>query len=165
MSNDSIYKVYLKGMDTWVDVSKEFYYEYYRPIWRIRKNMQEKNVCRCPKDRFHLCDGICCGCEFYGVEIVSLDQPIGDGNICLGDTLFDENDTPEKKCIQKETIAALYAAIEKLPETEKTIIYLLLEGKTGDEIRSTMGFRGLNNVSYWKKKAYTALRELMEPYH
>jgi len=164
MANSKKYKVYLKGMDTWVDVTEDFYYEYYRPIWRKRKNMQKKNVCGCPKDRFHLCDGVCCGCDFYRVEVVSLDQPIADGNICLGDTLCDKNDTPENRYIQKETIAALYDAIETLPEIERTIINLILEGKTGDEIRIIMGFRSLPNVSYWKRRAYSALRKLMEPY-
>ena len=165
MSSDTKYKVYLKGMDIWVDVTKEFYYEYDRPIWRKRKNMQDKNVCRCPKDRFHLCDGICCGCEFYDTVIFSLDQPIGDGNICVGDTLYDEDNTPENRCIQKETMAALNSAIETLPEIEKSIVYLILEGKTGDEIRKIMGFRNISNVAYWKNRAYAVLRKLMEPNH
>ena len=107
MSSDKKYKVYLKGMDKWVDVTKEFYYEYYRPIWRKRKNMQDKNVCRCPKDRFHLCDGICCGYEFYDTVIFSLDQPIGDGNICFGDTLYDEDDTPGKQMYSKRNNSSI----------------------------------------------------------
>lgn len=129
MSNDSKYKVYLKEMDIWVDVTKDFYYEYYRPIWRQRKKMQDKRVCGCPKDRFHLCDGVCCGCEFYSVDIVSFYQPIGDGNICLGDTLCNEIDTQENRYIEQEITSALYEAIETLPEIEKKIVYLILEGK------------------------------------
>ena len=71
----------------------------------------------------------------------------------------------ENRCIQKETIAALNAAIETLPEIKKSIVYLILEGKTGDEIRKTMGFRNISNVAYWKNRAYTVLRKLMESNH
>ncbi len=84
--------------------------------------------------------------------------------LCLGDIVCDEDDTPENKCIEKETNEALYAAIETLPEIEKRVIYLILDGKTGPEIMRIMHFRNRSIVSYWKQRAFDTLRVLMEPY-
>ena len=42
-------KYFIPVSGQWVEVSKEIYYEYYRPIWRTRNNAKYRNQCHCPK--------------------------------------------------------------------------------------------------------------------
>lgn len=43
------YKVYIHRLKTWVEVTEEQYYAYYRDIWATRKRAQAHGQCMCPK--------------------------------------------------------------------------------------------------------------------
>lgn len=58
------YKVYIHRLKTWVEVTEEQYYAYYRDIWATRKRAQAHGQCMCPKSKTWMCDGDCLGCEF-----------------------------------------------------------------------------------------------------
>lgn len=58
------YKVYIHRFKTWVEVTEEQYYTYYRDIWATRKRTQAHGQCMCPKSKTWMCDGNCLACEF-----------------------------------------------------------------------------------------------------
>ncbi len=158
------YQIYLKGLDKWTEVTEEYYYAYYRPIWNTRKKMQKKNKCCCPKDKLHLCDGICSDCKFYKSGSGSLNIPVGDGDICMEYTLFVCETSVESDYQEKQLIAKLYEEIAILPEIEKNICLLVLEGKTDTEIARALKLNHQANVVYRKRKAYRTLREKLEDF-
>ena len=68
------YKVYIHRLKTWVDVTEEQYYAYYRDIWATRKRAQAHGRCMCPKTKIWMCDGDCLVCEFRAAgDTLSLD--------------------------------------------------------------------------------------------
>ena len=48
-AQDRDYKIYIPSTHQFVPVTKEVYYDYYRPIWRIRKQAQKYGQCMCPQ--------------------------------------------------------------------------------------------------------------------
>ena len=80
-----------------VPTDKDFYYEWYRPIWAQRKRAQAHGECVCPRSELWKCDGSCEECEFRGAgEMLSLDYSYTDkkGNeVRPVDNLEDERET------------------------------------------------------------------------
>lgn len=149
-----------------VEVSKEIYYEYMRPIWRTRKRAQTYKECICPQSQLWKCDGICQGCKFHtNGMFISSDTPIGgeDDEITLGDTLSDSNMLPDAALINAELIKALYSALEDIDPDGKTICKLFMENKTDREIAAVLG-KPQSTISYIKKKAFEALRKALKDY-
>jgi len=62
---DREYKVYIPSTHQFIPVTKEFYYEYYRPIWRIQKEAQKHGQCMCPRSKLWRCDGCCLDCPYH----------------------------------------------------------------------------------------------------
>lgn len=74
------YKVYIHRLKTWVEVTEEQYYAYYRDIWATRKRAQAHGQCMCPKSKTWMCDGDCLACEFRTAgDNLSLDYTVEDG--------------------------------------------------------------------------------------
>ena len=74
------YKVYIHRLKTWVEVTEEQYYAYYRDIWATRKRTQAHGQCMCPKSKTWMCDGDCLACEFRAAgDNLSLDYTVEDG--------------------------------------------------------------------------------------
>ena len=74
------YKVYIHHLKTWVEVTEEQYYAYYRDIWATRKRTQAHGQCMCPKSKTWMCDGDCLACEFRAAgDNLSLDYTVEDG--------------------------------------------------------------------------------------
>lgn len=61
-SPDREYKVYIPSTHQFIPVAKEFYYEYYRPIWHTQKEAQKHDQCMCPRSKLWRCDGCCLDC-------------------------------------------------------------------------------------------------------
>ena len=59
------YQIYVKELNQLVPVSKEVYYEYYRPIWRLQKAMRNSKQCMCPQKQLWMCDGCCVDCVHH----------------------------------------------------------------------------------------------------
>ena len=106
------YKVYIHHIKTWVEVTEEPDYAYYRDIWATRKRAQAHGQCICPKSKTRMCDGDCLACEFRAAgDNLSLDYTVEDdeGNQkSWADDLPD--DTPDAQSIMedRELLCALY---------------------------------------------------------
>ena len=131
---------------------------------RLVNEMSREQVLRAYVDKLHLCDGICSDCKFYKSGSVSLNTPIGDGDISMEDTLVDCETSVESDYQEKQLIAKLYEEIAILPEIEKNICLLVLEGKTDTEIARALKLNHQANVVYRKRKAYRTLREKLEDF-
>ena len=98
------YKVYIHRLKTWVEVTEEQYYAYYRDIWATRKRAQAHGQCMCPKSKTWMCDGDCLACEFRAAgDNLSLDYTVEDGEgnqKSWADDLPD--DTPNAQSIMED---------------------------------------------------------------
>ena len=66
------YYIVLQGKK--VEVSKERYYEHYRPIWRTQDKMQRRGECICTKANLWKCEGICQDCPYYSPKADSIED-------------------------------------------------------------------------------------------
>lgn len=148
-----------------IEVSDEIYYEYYRPIWRERKQSQNSGRCRCTRNELWKCDGICTGCKYYASgNQCSLDVEIeGQEGVTLKDIL------PETKCSldelveTKELYEALHTALSQLFPMQKAICEHLMNGKTEREIALLLG-KSQSTINYQKQKTFKVLREILKNY-
>lgn len=53
-----------------IPVSEEIYYEYYRPIWAIRKRAQAHGQCMCPGSKLWKCNGDCPACSYHAAALI-----------------------------------------------------------------------------------------------
>lgn len=71
------YHISCKSAKRWMDVTEEVYQDYMRMCDRIRKKKQYHKECKCPRNKYWLCDGCCDDCEFkVPGRVTSLDAPI-----------------------------------------------------------------------------------------
>lgn len=112
------YKVYIHRLKTWVEVTEEQYYAYYRDIWATRKRTQAHGQCMCPKSKTWMCDGDCLACEFRAAgDNLSLDYTIEDGEGNQKSWADDlQDDTPDAQSIMedRELLCALYQKLQEL---------------------------------------------------
>ena len=134
------YKVYVHRLKTWVEVTEEQYYAYYRDIWATRKRAQAHGQCMCPKSKTWMCDGDCLACEFRAAgDNLSLDYTVEDGEGNQKSWADDlQDDTPDAQSI--------------------------MEGKSERDIASIMGYNNQSAVNYRKQKAFDRLRVLLGDY-
>lgn len=57
-----------------IPVEEEFYYAWYRPIWRMRGKARRNGECMCTKKNFWKCEGVCLDCPFYSRRYKSLNE-------------------------------------------------------------------------------------------
>ena len=132
------YKVYIHRLKTWVEVTEEQYYAYYRDIWATRKRAQTHGQCMCPKSKTWMCDGDCLACEFRAAgDNLSLDYTVEDGEgnqKSWADDLPD--DTPNAQSIMedRELLCALYQKLQELDPEGRRICELIMEGKSERDI-------------------------------
>ena len=162
------YKVYIHRLKTWVEVTEEQYYAYYRDIWATRKRAQAHGQCMCPKAKTWMCDGDCLVCEFRAAgDNLSLDYTVEDGEgnqKSWADDLPD--DTPNTQSIMedRELLCALYQKLQELDPEGRRICELIMEGKSERDIASIMGYSNQSAVNYRKQKAFDRLRVLLGDY-
>ena len=106
------YKVYIHRLKTWVEVTEEQYYTYYRDIWATRKRAQAHGQCMCPKSKTWMCDGDCLACEFRAAgDNLSLDYTVEDGEgnrKSWADDLPDDAPNAQSIMEDRELLCALY---------------------------------------------------------
>lgn len=161
------YKVYIHRLKTWVEVTEDQYYAYYRPIWRTRYHAQKNGECNCTKAQVWRCDGICPGCPFCTVgKKVSLDTPIGgeDDELTLGDVLADDAPTVASILTDKELLQALYEELERLDPEGKRICQLIMEGQSEREAAATMSMPRSTFKRHWAK-TQSKLRDKLKDYY
>ena len=161
-------KVYIHSLKTWVEVTEEQYYAYYRDIWATRKRAQAHGQCMCPKSKFWMCDGDCLICEFHAAgDRLSLDYAVedGDGNQkCWVDDMKDDTADIQSIAEDHDLLCALYQKLQELDPEGRRICELILEGKTERDIASIMGFNNQSTVNYKKQRAFDSLRTLLHDY-
>lgn len=162
------YKVYIHRLKTWVDVTEEQYYAYYRDIWAARKRAQAHGQCMCPKNKTWTCDGDCLTCEFRAAgDVLSLDFVITDEEGREKrwiDNLQDDSPDAQSIAEDKELLAVLREKLQELDPDGRRICELLMEGKTERDIASAMGYAHQSAVNHRKRKAFDQLRSLLHDY-
>lgn len=58
------YRIYDKTTKQWYEIPEDQYREYDRWRTALRKRMQYRGECFCPRSKWWLCDGNCLDCEF-----------------------------------------------------------------------------------------------------
>ena len=149
------YKVYIRRLKTWVEVTKEQYYAYYRGIWAIRKRAQAHGQCMCPKSKIWLCDGDCLACEFRSAgDTLSLDYTVKDseGNQKRrADGLWDDSQDVQSILEDRELLDALYEELRKLDPEGRRICELILQGRSEREAAVTMNMARSTFKRHWGK--------------
>lgn len=69
------YRIYDKTIKQWYEIPEDQYREYDRWRTALRKRIQYRGECFCPRSKWCLCDGSCLDCEFYISPTESLDAP------------------------------------------------------------------------------------------
>ena len=147
-----------------VEVNRETYLEYYRPVWRTRYLARKNGECRCPKTHIASCDGVCPGCRYYtGCRKVSISEPL-DEDGTLEDMLFDDSAGPEDIFIEKELLSALYEELQRLDGESRLICGLLAEGRTEREIAAAVR-KSQSTVHSRKSRILSALRDKLKDYY
>lgn len=161
------YKVYIHRLKTWVEVTEEQYYAYYRDIWATRKRAQSHGQCMCPKSKTWMCDGDCLACEFQAAgDNLSLDYTVEDGEGNQKSWADDlQDDTPNAQSIMedRELLCALYQKLQELDPEGRRICELIMEGKSEREIASALGV-SRNTYTYRRDKLLPILREQLSMY-
>ena len=107
---DREYKIYIPSTHQFVPVTKEVYYDYYRPIWRIRKQAQKYGQCMCPQSKLWRCDGCCLDCPYHAAgNMSSLDYE----QELIGDVHEDPSANVEEMVTDKVALQQLLRRFEE----------------------------------------------------
>ncbi len=135
-SQDREYKVYIPGTRQFVSVTKEFYYEYYRPIWCTRRKAQKRGQCMCPKSKLWSCDGCCLDCPYHrsgNIWSLEYEQEL------MGDMHEDPSADVESIVTDKIILQKLFKRLDKLFPEACHIGELRIEGISDRDIADLVG--------------------------
>ncbi|MHB1154873.1 MAG: RNA polymerase sigma factor [Eubacteriales bacterium] len=117
-------------------MTKEFYYEYYRPIWCTQKKAQKRGQCRCPKSKLWRCDGCCLDCPYHSSGIVwSLEHE----QELMGDIHEDPSADVESIVTDKIILQLLFKRLNELFPEACRIGELRMEGISDRDIANLVG--------------------------
>ena len=108
------YRVYDKSTKQWYEIPEAQYREYDRWRTALRKRMQYRGECFCPRSKWWLCDGNCLDCEFRNNTTVSLDDPLPDGEGTLADYVPDGAPLIEEVLSEKAELDQLFERLQEL---------------------------------------------------
>lgn len=119
-------RIYDKTTKQWYKIPEDQYREYDRWRTALRKRMQYRGECFCPRSKWWLCDAHCLDCEFYIAPSVSLNEPIilddRSSDSTLGDYVSDPNTLTEKIAADRDLLLFLCARLKEIdPDAEKII--------------------------------------------
>ena len=161
------YRVFVKGLRQWVEVTEEFYREYTRENNAIRKREQYHNRCACPRNKWWLCDGMCQDCEFrVGGGPLSLDVTVSDekGNEKSWlDDLMDDSPDMQSVLEDRELLQALLDRLDELDSNGRAICAAIAAGKTEREAGWYLGMHR-NTYTYRRDKLLAQLYEALRDY-
>lgn len=111
-------RIYDKTTKQWYKIPEDQYREYDRWHTTLRKRMQYRGECFCPRSKWWLCDDNCLDCEFYISPTESLDAPIlsddGATNATLMDFIPDPRALPEKFVTDCDQLEYLCVRLKEL---------------------------------------------------
>ena len=163
-NQDKQHKIYIRNTNQWVPVTTEFYLEYYRPLWRLQKEMQRNGQCFCSKSRLWICDGDCATCEYRAAgNAVSLDAPIenADGDeFSLIDSIEDPTSNFADVLVDRLLLEQLLDELTERDPEGKRICELIMEGKSKTEIADTLQREFGGN--WYKSKAVYREKQVLD---
>lgn len=120
MANQEKYQLYDKGTRMWFQVSEEQYKAYDLERSAFRKKMQDHGCCKCPRDKWWLCDMMCDDCEFRRAgNMLSLDAPEGDGSVSMLDQMEAEGPRMEEVTSDRDLLRSVIERLRELdPDAE-----------------------------------------------
>lgn len=136
----------------YMEVSKEVYLAFHRPIWVTWK--EKKKLGCCSGCDWKCCMGDCCDCPHYhrGSEVLSLDAPFGDDEFTtLGDTIEDPDSCIDEILTQSTVLEELLNALQEIDPDGRRIGELLSEGKSGHEVCDILGMAHTTYLRRFKK--------------
>lgn len=147
--------IYYNG--EFIKVSKEFYYAYYRPIWRQLKKMKNLKKCSCPKKRLYSCTGECYECKYHKGADVSFDE-----------ILETRGDLPDEKSMDfvemisdKEQVEELINELSRSDENARVVFHMKLEGSLDKDIADVLNL-STSTFSDRKKRLYKMAKNFFE---
>ena len=144
-------RIYDKITRTWYEVPEDQYREYDRNRTALRKRMQYRGECFCPRSKWWLCDGNCLDCEFRNNTTVSLDDPLPGGDGTLADYVPDGAPLIEEVLSEKAELDQLFERLQELMPEAKRIGELREEGLSDEAIADIVGIKRTTFLSRLKK--------------
>ena len=152
MGNKSkTYRIYDKTTKQWYEIPEDQYREYDRWRTALRKRMQYRSECFCPRSKWWLCDGNCLDCEFHNSTTVSLDDPLPDGEGTLADYVPGDAPLIEEVLSEKAELDQLFKRLQELMPEAKRIGELREEGLSDEAIADIIGIKRTTFLSRLKK--------------
>lgn len=145
-----------EGMESYVLVSDEVYFEIMRPIWREDKKVQRNR--ECIHKKYCQC-GDCAGCTKYEYRSDSFEFLIDNGGIDLPNVASAE-EISERTLLYRE----LYDAMSGLDETDYKILEMTMDGESERAIAAKLGFKAMRSVQKRKIKVFSLLRKKLEKF-
>lgn len=143
--NQCKHRIYLKSTRQWVEVSETVYREHTRFYDAFRKKAQYHGQCICPKNKFWLCDGDCCNCEYRrGGDMLSLDftSENEDGDTCTPqDTIPDDSPLLDEIVCDRATLEQLFSRLQELMPEAEEIGRLRLQNMSDEAIADLLGIK------------------------
>jgi DNA-directed RNA polymerase specialized sigma24 family protein len=152
-------RIYDKTTKQWYEIPEDQYREYDRWRTALRKRMQYRSECFCPRSKWWLCDGNCLDCEFHNSTTVSLDDPLPDGEGTLADYVPDDAPLIEEVLSEKAELDQLFARLQELMPEAKRIGELRKEGLSDEAIADIIGIKRTTFLSRLKKAKEKLARE------
>lgn len=148
-------KIYSKVQKQWFSVSEKFFRDYVKSNDSFRKKAQRHGCCKCPKDKWWLCDTDCANCEYQTAgDCLSLDfvypNEIGE-EITMLDMLDNPSECLEEIVTDKIILNQLFNHLAELMPEAKTIGELRSKGMTDSQIANTIGVKRTTFLSRLKK--------------
>lgn len=139
------HRIYIKAAREWVEVSEEIYRDHTRYYDAFRKRHQTHGQCACPKNKFWLCDGDCCHCEFRRAgDMLSLDYETEDedGNTCTPlDSLEDTHPLVDEIVCDKASLDQLFSRLNELMPEAIQIGQYRQQGLSDEVIAKLIGIK------------------------
>ncbi|MFR0555682.1 hypothetical protein [Pseudoscardovia radai] len=158
-AESTFHHIYDKATHTWQEIPKKQYREYDR--WRTaqRKRMQYRRECFCPRGKWWLCDGVCLDCEFHSTSMVSLDEPLPDGEGTLGDYIPDNSPLIDEAFAKNAELSHLFQRLQELMPEARRIGELREQGFCDESIARIIGIKRTTFRSRLEKTKKELIRE------
>ena len=135
-------RIYIRSQRRWQEVSEEVYQEHIRFHDTYRHRMQGRGLCRCPRNKWWVCDADCLTCEYHNADVIaSLDAPIGedDDNLILMDAITDDSMTVSELATDRIVLEQLFKRLAELMPEAESIGKLRMQGLSDEAIAKVIG--------------------------
>lgn len=135
-------RIYIRSQRRWQEVPEEVYQEHIRFHDTYRHRTQGRGLCRCPRNKWWVCDADCLTCEYHNADVIaSLDAPIGedDDNLILMDAITDDSMTVSELATDRIVLEQLFKRLADLMPEAESIGKLRMQGLSDEAIAKVIG--------------------------